>query len=151
MPALIRQTARKEVEPHIVWGSFACRFSTAWRQLFSDLDVKLGFCDIDKFVVRFCLNLRIVKLRPQFLELGLKLQNRLRKFLFLDLRKWFGRILGFFDSFHGCYLRVLFHKDSNPFVKNRTGYGKDLADMRPTHTLFEVQLHRFLIVEIAFA
>ncbi len=27
----------------------------------------------------------------------------------------------------------------------------DLADMRPTHTLFEVQRHRFLIVEIAFA
>ena len=27
----------------------------------------------------------------------------------------------------------------------------DLADMHPTHTLFEVQRHRFLIVEIAFA
>src|SRR5574344_3003492 len=98
MPALIRQTARKEVEPHIVWGPSRAGSLLFGASFFSDLDVKLGFCDIDKFVVRFCLNLRLVKLRLQFLELGLKLQNRLRKFLFLDLRKWFGRILGSFDS-----------------------------------------------------
>ena len=99
MPALIRQTARKDVEPHIVWGPSRAGSLLLGASFFSDLDVKLGFCNVDKFIVRFRLNFRLGQLRPQFLDLRLKLQNRLRKFLFLDLRRWFGGILGFFDSF----------------------------------------------------
>ncbi len=123
MPASIRQTARKDVE--------------------------LGFRDIDDSVIRFSLDLDLVQLRSQFLELGLKLQNRLRKFLLLNLRRRLGSLPDLFNSFHRCYLRVLSRKDSNPFVKNGTRDGEDLADMRPAHPLFEIQVHRFLVIEIA--
>ena len=106
MPALICQTARKEVELHIVWGPSRAGSSLLGASFFSDLDVELGFSHIDEFIIRLGLDFRLVKLCPQFLELGLKFLDVTQKILLLDLGRLGLCLFDCFNSFHGCYLRV---------------------------------------------
>ena len=62
MPASIRQTARKDVEPHIVWGPSRAGSLLLGASFFSYRDVELGFSHIDELVVRFSLDLGLGKL-----------------------------------------------------------------------------------------
>lgn len=67
----------------------------------------------------------------------------------------FGRLnrslLDCLNSFHGCYLRVFFRKDSDPPVKNRVGDRENIADMGSTHPLFKVKPHRLAVVLLALS
>ena len=52
MPALIRQTARKEIEPHIVWGPSRAGSSLLGASFFSDRDIEGLFGHVDHRIIR---------------------------------------------------------------------------------------------------
>ena len=83
MPASSRQTARKDTEPHNVWGSSHAGCLLFGASFFSELDVELGLGDIDELIVRFRFYLSLGQLRPQSLQFGLEFLDIRRKFLLL--------------------------------------------------------------------
>ena len=64
MPASLRQTARKDVEPHIVWGSLRAGCLLLGASFFSYLDAELGFGNIDKLIKGFGFDFSFRKLGP---------------------------------------------------------------------------------------
>ena len=65
MPALIRQTARKDVEPHIVWGPSRAGSLLLGASFFSYRDLELGLGNIDQFFVGLGFDFRFLKLGAQ--------------------------------------------------------------------------------------